>query len=108
MPTHTHSQSYRERGNRHSFAERQFRNGIDWSFPFQVSVFADSLIPTVRRALCDPLPQVRQVAANTFDHLHTNIGQRALDEILPYLLQQLVRHPLSLFALPVCLLDTFL
>ncbi|KAK7087777.1 stalled ribosome sensor GCN1-like [Littorina saxatilis] len=54
-----------------------------------VSVFADSLIPTVRRALCDPLPEVRQAAANTFDHLHTNIGQRALDEILPYLLQQL-------------------
>lgn len=60
-----------------------------------VSVFADSLIPTVRRALCDPLPQVRQVAANTFDHLHTNIGQRALDEILPYLLQQLVNPGMS-------------
>lgn len=56
----------------------------------QVIVFADSLIPTVRRALCDPLPEVRQVASHTFDHLHSNIGQRALDEILPYLLEQLV------------------
>lgn len=56
----------------------------------QVSVFADSLIPTVRRALVDPLFEVRSAAAHTFDNLHHNIGQRALDEILPYLLQQLV------------------
>ena len=109
MPTHTHTHT-----------QLQGKWGIDTALQkdglkmvliglhFQVSVFADSLIPTVRRALCDPLPQVRQVAANTFDHLHTNIGQRALDEILPYLLQQLVRQPLSLFALPICLLDTFL
>jgi hypothetical protein len=69
---------------------------------FQVSVFADSLVPTVRRALCDPLPQVRQVAAHTFDHLHTNIGQRALDDILPYLLQQLVgRHTHFCYGLTV-------
>ncbi|KAL8584762.1 hypothetical protein ACOMHN_035681 [Nucella lapillus] len=61
----------------------------------QVTVFADSLIPTVRRALCDPLPEVRQVAAVTFYNLHDNIGQRALDEILPYLLQQLVEPSMS-------------
>ncbi|KAL8584753.1 hypothetical protein ACOMHN_035672 [Nucella lapillus] len=60
-----------------------------------VTVFADSLIPTVRRALCDPLPEVRQVAAVTFYNLHDNIGQRALDEILPYLLQQLVEPSMS-------------
>ncbi|PVD31523.1 hypothetical protein C0Q70_06936 [Pomacea canaliculata] len=60
-----------------------------------VIVFADSLIPTVRRALCDPLPEVRQVASHTFDHLHSNIGQRALDEILPYLLEQLVNQSMS-------------
>ncbi|KAK7475223.1 hypothetical protein BaRGS_00033527, partial [Batillaria attramentaria] len=65
-----------------------------------VSVFADSLIPTVRRALCDPLPQVRQVAAHTFDNLHSNIGQRALDEILPYLLQQLVSEEQCAFLVP--------
>ena len=53
-------------------------------------VFADSLIPTVRRALCDPLPEVRQAAARTFDTLHSNIGPRALDDILPFLLKQLV------------------
>ena len=66
-------------------------------------MFADSLIPTVRRALCDPLPQVRQVAANTFDHLHTNIGQRALDEILPYLLQELVRQAVTVLCSCLCL-----
>ncbi|XP_076452806.1 stalled ribosome sensor GCN1-like [Babylonia areolata] len=60
-----------------------------------VTVFADSLVPTVRRALCDPLPQVRQVAAVTFDHLHANIGQRALDEILPFLLRQLEDSSMS-------------
>ncbi|KAK3760896.1 hypothetical protein RRG08_042111 [Elysia crispata] len=54
-----------------------------------VSVFADSLIPTVRRALIDPLLEVRAAAAHTFDNLHQNIGQRALDEILPNLLRQL-------------------
>ena len=53
-------------------------------------VFADSLIPTVRRALVDPLPEVREAAARTFDNLHANISQRALDEILPDLLQKLV------------------
>merc|ERR1719336_247748 len=29
--------------------------------------FADSLVPTVRRALCDELPEVRAAAAKTFD-----------------------------------------
>ncbi len=57
---------------------------------FQVIVFADSLIPTVRKALCDPLPEVREAAAKTFDNLHQNIGTRALDDILPDLLSKLV------------------
>ena len=55
-----------------------------------VTVFADSLIPTVRKALTDPLPDVREAAACTFDNLHQNIGARALDEILPRLLLDLV------------------
>ena len=53
-------------------------------------VFADSLVPTVRKALCDPLPEVREAAAKTFDNLHTNIGNRALNDILPDLLDKLV------------------
>ncbi|XP_054719248.1 eIF-2-alpha kinase activator GCN1-like [Uloborus diversus] len=54
-----------------------------------VLTFVDSLVPTVRRALSDPLPEVRLAAATTFDSLHSTVGVRALDEILPPLLRQL-------------------
>ena len=59
-------------------------------------MYADSLIPTVRRALTDTLPEVRAAAANTFNSLHANIGSRALDEILPDLLEKLVSTLLDL------------
>lgn len=55
-----------------------------------VLTFVNSLVPTVRKALCDPLPEVRQAAAKTFDSLHSTVGSRALDDILPALLNQLV------------------
>ncbi|XP_017884303.1 eIF-2-alpha kinase activator GCN1 [Ceratina calcarata] len=51
--------------------------------------FVISLVPTVRKALCDPLPEVRQAAAKTFDGLHSTVGVRALDDILPAMLMQL-------------------
>ncbi|XP_058803320.1 stalled ribosome sensor GCN1 isoform X2 [Phymastichus coffea] len=51
--------------------------------------FVNSLVPTVRKALCDPLPEVRQAAAKTFDSLHSTVGVRALDDILPAMLNQL-------------------
>lgn len=54
-----------------------------------VLTFVDSLVPTVRRALSDPLPEVRLAAATTFDSLHSTVGVRALDDILPPLLKQL-------------------
>lgn len=54
--------------------------------------FANSLVPTVRKALSDPLPEVRQAAAKTFDSLHTTIGSKALDDILPSMLEGL-KHP---------------
>ncbi|XP_011307361.1 translational activator GCN1 [Fopius arisanus] len=54
-----------------------------------VLTFVNSLVPTVRKALCDPLPEVRQAAAKTFDSLHSTVGVRALDDILPTMLQQL-------------------
>lgn len=54
-----------------------------------VLTFVNSLVPTVRKALCDPLPEVRQAAAKTFDSLHTTVGVRALDDILPAMLVQL-------------------
>ena len=50
----------------------------------------DSLVPTVRRALIDPLPEVRVAAARTFDQLHNTIGSKALDDILPDLLKKMV------------------
>lgn len=54
-------------------------------------MFSESLVPTVRKALCDPLEDVREAAAKTFEQLHTTIGHQALDDILPALLKQLVR-----------------
>lgn len=54
-----------------------------------VQAFVDSLVPTVRTALFDPLPEVRHAAAKTFESLHSAVGVRALDEILPYLLNLL-------------------
>ena len=56
---------------------------------FQIIVFTDNLVPTVRKALCDPLDEVRESAASTFDNLHNTIGVQALDDILPFLLRQL-------------------
>ncbi|XP_077457109.1 stalled ribosome sensor GCN1 [Stigmatopora argus] len=54
-----------------------------------VLVFSESLVPTVRKALCDPLEEVREAAAKTFEQLHVTIGHQALDDILPMLLKQL-------------------
>ncbi|XP_045785525.1 eIF-2-alpha kinase activator GCN1 isoform X2 [Maniola jurtina] len=54
--------------------------------------FADGLVPTVRTALCDELPEVRMAAARAFDSLHATIGNKALDDILPPMLDGL-RHP---------------
>lgn len=62
-------------------------------FLCQVLVFSESLVPTVRKALCDPLEEVREAAAKTFEQLHTTIGHQALDDILPTLLKQLVLPP---------------
>ena len=52
--------------------------------------FVDSLVPTVRKALCDSDPAVREAAAKTFDSLHNTVGTRALDDILPSMLDQVV------------------
>jgi HEAT repeat protein len=57
-----------------------------------VLTFVDSLVATVRRALSDPLTDVRKAAAKTFDSLHSAVGQKALDDILPSMLEGL-SHP---------------
>ncbi|TNN77641.1 eIF-2-alpha kinase activator GCN1 [Liparis tanakae] len=64
-----------------------------------VLVFSESLVPTVRKALCDPLEEVREAAAKTFEQLHATIGYQALDDILPTLLRQLDDEETSEFAL---------
>lgn len=69
-------------------------------FSLQVLVFSESLVPTVRKALCDPLEEVREAAAKTFEQLHATIGHQALDDILPNLLKQLVRRQKSRLTAP--------
>ncbi|CAL8247414.1 unnamed protein product [Merluccius merluccius] len=64
-----------------------------------VLVFSESLVPTVRKALCDPLEEVREAAAKTFEQLHSTIGHQALDDILPALLKQLDDEDTAEFAL---------
>ncbi|XP_062121555.1 stalled ribosome sensor GCN1 [Drosophila sulfurigaster albostrigata] len=54
-----------------------------------VLTFVHSLVPTVRKALADPLPEVREAAAKTFESLHSTVGSRALDDILPFMLENL-------------------
>jgi hypothetical protein len=56
-----------------------------------VLMYSANLVPTVRTALFDPLPEVRSAAACTFDVLHQSIGNAALEDILTPLLEQLVR-----------------
>jgi hypothetical protein len=55
-----------------------------------VLFYIDSMVPTVRRALHDPAPEVRQAAASTFNVLHQSIGAAALEQILAPLLDKLV------------------
>ncbi|KAM8961528.1 stalled ribosome sensor GCN1 isoform 1-T1 [Pelodytes ibericus] len=64
-----------------------------------VLFFSESLVPTVRKALCDPLEEVREAAAKTFEQLHSTIGHQALEDILPFLLVQLDDNETSEFAL---------
>ena len=57
-----------------------------------IIAFSDSLVPTVCRALMDPLPDVRYFAAKTFDNLHNMIGLKALDEVVLYLFEELKKN----------------
>ncbi|ORX96881.1 ARM repeat-containing protein [Basidiobolus meristosporus CBS 931.73] len=51
--------------------------------------YIEALIPSVRKALLDPSPEVREAAAQAFDNLHQHVGSRAIDDILPHLLNEL-------------------
>ncbi|XP_067931600.1 stalled ribosome sensor GCN1-like [Watersipora subatra] len=61
--------------------------------------YSDSLIPTVCKALSDTNGSVREAAAKTFDSLHSNVGTRVLEEILPDLLEKLNDELMQEYAL---------
>ncbi|XP_073102669.1 protein ILITYHIA [Elaeis guineensis] len=55
----------------------------------QLLNFMDELIPTIRTALCDSIPEVRESAGLAFSTLYKSAGMQAIDEIVPTLLRSL-------------------
>ncbi|KAI9185460.1 hypothetical protein LWI28_007508 [Acer negundo] len=55
----------------------------------QLLSFMDELIPTIRTALCDSVPEVRESAGLAFSTLFKSAGMQAIDEIVPTLLRAL-------------------
>lgn len=55
----------------------------------QLLSFMDELIPTIRTALCDSFPEVRESAGLAFSTLYKSAGMQAIDEIVPTLLHAL-------------------
>ncbi|VFQ92643.1 unnamed protein product [Cuscuta campestris] len=65
----------------------------------QLLNFMDKLIPTIRAALCDSMPEVRESAGLAFSTLYKSAGLQAIDEIVPTLLHALEDDQLSNTAL---------
>ncbi|XP_061366387.1 protein ILITYHIA [Gastrolobium bilobum] len=55
----------------------------------QLLTFMNELIPTIRTALCDSVPEVRESAGLAFSTLYKSAGLQAIDEIVPTLLHAL-------------------
>ncbi|CAL5337570.1 unnamed protein product [Camellia sinensis] len=55
----------------------------------QLLSFMDELIPAIRTALCDSMPEVRELAGLAFSTLYKSAGLQAIDEIVPTLLHAL-------------------
>ncbi|KAJ6296634.1 hypothetical protein OIU78_022369 [Salix suchowensis] len=55
----------------------------------QLLSFMNELIPTIRTALCDSMPEVRESAGLAFSTLYKSAGLQAIDEIVPTLLHAL-------------------
>ncbi|CAL5322767.1 unnamed protein product [Camellia sinensis] len=55
----------------------------------QLLSFMDELIPTIRTALCDNMPEVREPAGLAFSTLYKSAGLQAIDEVVPTLLHAL-------------------
>jgi HEAT repeat protein len=65
----------------------------------ELDQYMDDIIPTVRKALCDNLPEVREAAAQSFDTLFRSVGARIIHEILPHLLEDMQKEDLRAHAL---------
>ncbi|OUM57069.1 hypothetical protein PIROE2DRAFT_49018, partial [Piromyces sp. E2] len=65
----------------------------------QLVDFAERMIPLVQKSLADPESSVREASAQAFDVLHQSIGNKAIDEILPKLLNDLKDGDNSSYAL---------
>jgi HEAT repeat protein len=49
----------------------------------------DVFVSIIKEALVDPIPSVREAAAQAFDSLQESIGSSAVDEVIPQLLEML-------------------
>ncbi|KAK1290119.1 hypothetical protein QJS10_CPB18g01878 [Acorus calamus] len=65
----------------------------------QLLNFMDGLISTIRTALCDSTPEVRESAGLAFSTLYKSAGMQAIDEIVPILLHALEDNETSETAL---------
>ncbi|KAJ1957567.1 translational activator of GCN4, partial [Linderina pennispora] len=54
-----------------------------------IDVYADAMIPLVRRGLCDEDAMVREAAASAFDSLQQAVGPSIIDSVVPPLLTAL-------------------
>ncbi|KAJ2726333.1 translational activator of GCN4 [Coemansia sp. Benny D115] len=54
-----------------------------------IDSYGDAMIPLVRRGLCDADPMVREAAASAFNALQQTVGPRAIDLVVPPLLNAL-------------------
>ncbi|KAJ1938265.1 translational activator of GCN4, partial [Linderina macrospora] len=54
-----------------------------------IDVYADAMVPLVRRGLCDEDAMVREAAASAFDSLQQAVGPSVIDSVVPPLLTAL-------------------
>lgn len=54
-----------------------------------ITAYMVDIIPSIKAALCDPIMEVREAAGSAFVTLHKNVGNKAIDEVVPTLLETL-------------------
>ncbi|GMF03543.1 unnamed protein product [Ambrosiozyma monospora] len=65
------------------------RELIESSSPVDVNQFHDSFVHIIRDTLVDPNPAVREASALVFDVFQDSVGNSAVDEVIPQLLDML-------------------